>query len=897
MKIPVIDTYLGASVRCTKMSESSSFLGRTISHYRIIEKLGGGGMGVVYKAEDTKLGRQVALKFLPEGFSKDRATLERFQREARAASALNHPNICTIHEIDVVNDGGETVPFIAMELLEGQTLKHRINDKPMSFEQVLALGIQIADALDAAHAKGIIHRDIKPANIFVTRRGQAKVLDFGLAKLAPERVGVGASGLPTATAEELLTSPGTAVGTVAYMSPEQVRGDELDARTDLFSFGAVLYEMSAGRQAFSGTTSGVIAEAILNRSPAPPSRVNPELPAEFEVILAKTLEKDREMRCQTAAELRADLKRLRRETESGRSAAHSGFSGPVTGTLAGKERTERWWFPMALAAAAILGVGLLAGIFIGRRQPQASQPIYHQLTYRRGTVYAARFAPDGQTIIYSAAWDGKPPELFSTRAESPESMSLGNSGAQLLGISKTGEMAVALRSRFGAFQQFGTLARLPMAGGAPREILEQVNWADWSKDASSLAVARLTGGFGQIEFPIGKLIYKTPGWIGDLRVSPKGDRIAFLHHPVLADDGGSVTVLDLAGNVNTLSGGWISAQGLAWSPTGEEVWFTATKEGVGRALYAVSLLRAERLIARVPASLNLLDINTDGRALIERETSRTEVKVFVNGESQERDLSWFDASLPADLSRNGRSLLFGEYGEAGGANYGVYLRGTDGSPAVRLGEGTAQSLSPDGNWALCVTHEAPEQIFLLPTKTGQPRTITHDNIDHITAAWLPDQKKIIFAGSEPGHAPRLWLQDLDGGAPRPISPEAGVIAAVFISPDGTRVIGLGADGKPSVFPVGGGEPKAIAGLGPQDRLSGFTGDGRALWIHNIAGLPGVVSQLDLATGKRKLWKQIQPADAAGVDNVANFIFTPDGKSYVYSETRTLSDLYLVEGLK
>jgi Tol biopolymer transport system component len=874
-------------------------IGKTVSHYTILEKLGGGGMGVVYKAEDTKLGRMVALKFLPEGFSKDPGALERFQREARAASALNHPNICTIYEIDVAGMDGEQVPFIAMEMLEGQTLKHRITDRPLTFDQVLDLGIQIADALDAAHAKGIIHRDIKPANIFVTRRNQAKVLDFGLAKLAPERVGAGVatSALPTLAGEQLLTSPGTAVGTVAYMSPEQVRGGELDARTDLFSFGAVLYEMSTGRQAFTGTTSGVVSEAILNRAPAPPSRVNPDLPAEFELILAKALEKDPELRCQTAAELRADLKRLKRETESGRTAAGSGFSETIKTVPSVKVPGKHAWLPLGIAAAIALAAGLGAGYFIVRRQPQATQPVYHQLTYRRGSVYSARFAPDGQTIIYSASWDGGRPELFSTRTGSPESMSLGVPGAQLLAMSPAGEMAVALRSRFGAFQQFGTLARLPMGGSAPREILEQVNWADWSKDGSSLAVAREEHGFRQIEFPIGKVLYKTPGWIGDVRFSPKRDRIAFLNHPVLADDGGEVAVVDLAGNSQILSGGWVSVDGLAWSPSGDEIWFTATKAGLGRALYAVSLSKVERLIARVPASLNLFDIAPNGSALIKRETFRSEIRGAFHNDPRERDLAWFDGSLPADLSHDGRTMLFGEYGEAGGSTYAVFVRGTDGSPAVRLGDGTAQSLSPDGNWALCVTHDAPEQIFLLPTKTGQLRTITHDDINHFTASWLPGGKQIIFAGSEPGRAPRLWLQDLDGGKPKPISPEGGALAAVFISPDGKQVIGPGTDGKLSLFGVNGGEPQTIPGLGPEDRLGGFTGDGRSLYVYNNAGLPAVVSLLDIPTGKRKLWKTVVPADPAGVDNVGNFIFTPDGKSYVYSYSRALSDLYLVEGLK
>jgi Tol biopolymer transport system component len=546
-----------------------------------------------------------------------------------------------------------------------------------------------------------------------------------------------------------------------------------------------------------------------------------------------------------------------------------------------------------LAALAVIAFLLL------HRGAPVSSPAYHLLTYRRGTIRMARFAPDGQTVVYSAAWEGGPVEIFSTRFGTPESRPAGVPGAEIQAISSTGEMAVLLHSRQSKSQVYtGTLARMPLGGGAPREILENIQWADWSPDGSQLAIVRDVNGRNRLEYPPGKVLYETGGWVSHPRISRKGDMIAFIDHSIPGDSIGSVALVDMNGKKRTLSqnyGG--GAVGLAWSPGGDEVWVTATVIGIDRSVFAVPLSGKERLVARVPADLTLQDVLPNGRALLARDSWRRGLIVRRADDSTEHDFTWLDWSYPVTLSADGQTLLFREEGEAGGPTYAVYLRKTDGSPAVRLGDGLSLALSPDGKWALSSRGDNQADLFLLSTGPGDPRPLPGHNIVHGSACWFSDGRRILVSGTEANHGSRLYVQDIDVDKIIAVTPEGTNGLSFALAPDGSSVAAIGPDDKGYLFPIPSGDPQLIKGLQPGEVPVAWTTDGHSLYVYRGGDLPSKVYRLEVATGNRTLWKELMPPDPSGVEFVGPVLPTPDGKSYVYGYRRLLSDLYLVEGLK
>jgi eukaryotic-like serine/threonine-protein kinase len=857
--------------------------GSRLGPYEIVSPLGAGGMGEVYRARDPRLGRDVAIKVLPTSFSKDPDRLRRFEHEARAAGALNHPNITAIHDIGS-HDGS---PYVVTELLEGETLRSRISTGALSTRKTIDYAIQIAHGLAAAHEKGIVHRDLKPENLFVTRDGRVKILDFGLAKLKQPEEGSEKTDLRTATAG---TEPGVVLGTMGYMSPEQVRGKPADQRSDIFAFGTILWEMLSGRRAFHGDTAADTMTAILTKEPPELSGTDAAIHPGLDRIVRHCLEKNPEERFQSARDLAFDLEAL-----SGVSASKAAAALPTT------KRRRPWVLTVAAAATAALVAGAIAGFLAyrsGKKAGYVPPPAFFQLTFQRGELGGSFFAPDGHTIVYSAAWEGKPMEVFVHRPESPESRPFGLQ-AEVLAMSRTGELAVSLhRHPYVPFVGIGRLGRISIAGGAPRELLDDVQWADWSADGRDLAIVRDVGVHNRLEFPIGKVIYETNGWIGHPRVSPDGERIAFIDHPVLRDDGGSVAIVDRSGKKTTLTPIYATAQGLAWTPDGREIWFTAAEGGFNRAIHAVDRAGRGRLVNRIPGVSTIKDISSDGRVLMANETYRLGVLGRRVGAPKETELSWLDFSLVTDISPDGGMIFLTESGEGGGPGYSAYLRKTDGSPAVRLSEGRSDAFSPDGRWALCILHPATDATLVaVPTGVGETRTFPKDDLRALAADWFPDGKRILFTATEPGRGTRLYARDFGGGKARPLTPEGYRHFERAVSSDGRFAAVRGPDRRIYLYPLEGGEPTPLSGLTAGDVPVRFDRESRWLYVYRQGEVPLQVYRYEISSGRKELWKEFSPADTAGLSSVNRVVVTPDGQAYAYSYFRVLSYLQVVDGLK
>jgi Tol biopolymer transport system component len=834
-------------------------------------------MGEVYRARDTSLSREVALKILTGEATRDSARFRRFQTEAQASAALSHPNIVSIY--DIGEEGG--TPYIVSELVEGTTLAMALARGPFQPRRLLELAVGIAEGLAAAHARGIVHRDLKPANVLLTAGGVPKIADFGLARYF--RPSADSEGSHLSTLPDERTAEGTILGTVGYMSPEQAKGESADFRSDQFSLGSILYEMATGKRAFQRSSLVQTLAAIVQEEPEQVGTLSPKTPAPLRWIVERCLAKEPKERY-------AATEDLARELASVRDHLSEATSGAVLAMEAPRPRLR---FGSILALLALLGA-LAGAIFLGERIAERPFPSFQRLTFRRGGVWSARFAPDGHTVIYGAAWDGDPIRLFSTRTEGRESSRFDLPDADVASVSSAGEAAILLGRPLGPSNWVGTLARVPLAGGAPREIADDVRDADWSADGRNLAILRKVGERWRIEFPIGKVLHETSDPVLSLRISPKGDRIAFTVRT--RKDNFSVEVVDLAGKRTTLSRGWRwGSANAAWSPDGREVWFSATEASWVNPIRAVSLSGKQRLVMRLPAWLTVHDISQDGRVLLTISTPRARMFGLAPGESQERELSWHEGSGVRDITADGKTVLFDEIGEGSAAVNTLYVRGMDGSPAKRIGVGRTVGISPDGRWAAVVPERPLSQLMLIPTGAGEPQVLDGEGKEYVSGAWFPDGKRMLIVARLPGHPVRTYVQDLPAGRLRPITPEG--FECIGISPDGREVLCTDPDDRAVIQPVEGGAPRLIAGLKPGDEPSWWTADGRSLFISRSEGKRTMLFRQNLATGKRDLWREFVCVDRAGLVGSPNVVFTLDERAYAYSCWCIPSDLYLVTGLR
>ena len=853
--------------------------GLSLLQFRLVEKIGEGGMGEVWRAVDTTLDRDVAIKVPPLALAADTERLARFEREAKVLASLNHPNIAAVYGFPEARG----LRFLAMEMVRGEDLARVLSRGPLPLNEALDAARQIAAALEAAHDHGVIHRDLKPANVMRTPDGQIKVLDFGLAKALGT---ADRSSAQSATITSAGSQAGTILGTASYMSPEQARGQIVDRRTDLWAFGCVLFEMLTGERAFGGATVTDVLAAVVRGEPDW-DRIPPDTPVAVRRLLRRCLEKEPRKRLRDAG----DASLLLDES-------------PEDGRVASLPAAP----PRRATAVAILGIvvglaGLVGGLWIARRGAtsattrEASRVTFTRVTFERGMMRSARFAPDGRTIVYGAAWDGPPIKLYLARTDSPEGAPIPLPPGELFNISKSGEMAVGLGFAYYGWLGTGTLARTSVLGGSAREILTQVRSADWSPDGSELAVVHRVEGFDQLEYPVGTVLAKTTGYFADVRVSPDGERVAFADHPSWGDNRGNLAVVDRAGKRTTLASDFAIMQGVAWAPGGGEVWFTGSEGGAAAALYAANLGGPSRVVYPSMGFNELFDISADGRVLLGSQRTERDAMALMAGSTAPRSLVVpGEASVVRAISPDGRAVLVANQIPK---EYETFLIRSDRPGATRLGVGEGNAISLDGQWALLNAADY-RSLFIVPLGVGPTRTLPNpDGIAYESiVTWLGDGKRVVVVGRHASEASRAYVVDIATGAGKPFGP-SGAMWPYFsgppVSPDDRLAIVQDGSGTPKLCPLDGGDALPILGLLPDDRPVTWCEDGSAIFVAGRQ-LPISIDRLDLSSGRRTPWATITPSDSAGVRFAVPMI-TPDGKYWTLSVARVLTGLYVVDGLR
>ena len=841
--------------------------GDVIGHYRIEDLIGSGGMGEVYRAYDSRLQRQVAIKVLPALAMVDASRLARFEIEARSAGSLNDPNILVVYEV-CTHEGS---PYLVSELLEGETLRALMKKGKLNAQKTSALAQQIASGLAAAHSKGIVHRDIKPENLFLTKSGTLKIIDFGIV-FPPEQ------GL-----DGPLTDPGTLLGTAPYASPEQASGAPVDTRSDLFSLGCVIYELLTGAPPFRGGTGVEILCAILTAEPL----ASPELAAHpaLERIVHRCLEKDPDARFQSARDLKFALETL-------------GESRIVSKRPHGRP---------ALLAALLVGtslLSLLAGYFVYRNLVAVTRPQIQRLTFQRGRVGAARFTPDGASVVYSAAWNGGLSQLYAVQPGSPESRPLGFLDSELLSISSKGELALLVSPHVYPHVTVGKVARVPFAGGTPRDIRSKSCGAVWSTEGKEpLLISQCSpiGGGAKIEDPAGLHTFTTGGWISDPVFLPRYNGLAFIDHPENSTEKGFIAVLDTHGKKRVLGRRWNQIRGMAWNAKTHEIWFTASESGVRQELWAIDLKGRQRFIFETTENIVLQDISTNGRVLLKNEDLRTKTLFFGTGDRRERDLSLLDGSVLNDLSADGKTVVLGEGDAAFDGHEMIYLKDTAGqAPPTRLGPGSFGRISPDGLFVAARSDPSTE-IVVYSTKEGQPIRIPLGGLSVGRLNWIRQSPSspasLIFSGTKAGRDGRLFgISPTRVGELGPLKTFNINAMPYRVSPDGTRYI-LHDENQTTLKSFDGTESQSLPDYLRKDgAMAVWNPDGQRVYFTSPTTSSLNVFCYDLRTKKVSPWREIRPDDPAGLMSIVRFAVAADNMSYAYSYWQALSVLHIIDGL-